>query len=97
MPVYCFVCLDCNTNQEVFKAVIESSQHPSCPRCGKTMKKNYKVMLPSYHDVPVDSVDTDLTGKPIVFHTRGQLKKIAKQHGCEVEFGTNRNHARIKT
>lgn len=89
MPMYAFRCPDCNKDMDKFFHV--NDEHKVvCPGCGQGMKKNYGAMSFAYHDVPVDSVDTELTGDPIVYHTRGQLKRIAKEHGCSVDFGTMR-------
>lgn len=85
MPTYVFRC-ECGNVAEAYFHVNSDHTLP-CGKCGKQMKKDYKAMIPAYHDVPFDSVDIDLTGKPIVYHTRGQLKRIARQHGCSVDFG----------
>jgi hypothetical protein len=51
------------------------------------MEKNYTAMIPAIHDVPCDSVEFDMPGKPFVYHTRGQLKREAKRRGLEVDLG----------
>ena len=86
MPFYEFKC-KCGREETAFFHMNENHR-VICPVCQKVMPKNYSKMIPSYHDVPFDSVDMDLTGEPIVYHTRGQLKKIAREHGCSVQFGT---------
>jgi len=83
MPVYAFKCPKCGYKDELSLLVWEP-HIAICPRCEAFMKKNYQEMIPAYHDVPVDSVDTMLTGEPIRYHTKGQLKKLAKKHHCEV-------------
>jgi len=88
VPIYEFCCPNCGENASIVFHV--NDEHiANCSNCGAPMKKDYQSMIPVIHDVPVDSVDHDLTGKPIVYHTRGQLKKIAKEHGCSVDFGPN--------
>ena len=86
MPAYAFKC-KCGHKAEAFFCINDDHTLP-CGECGKNMKKDYREMIPAYHDVAVDSVDIDLLGpdKPVVYHTRGQLRKIAKQHGCSVDF-----------
>lgn len=92
MPFYEFICPKCGAEKQACFSV-NGSHDVTCSQCGIAMKKNFQKMIPAYHDVPVDSVDTDLTGEPIVYHTRGQLKKIAKEHGCTVTFGaSHKNH-----
>lgn len=86
MPIYAMRC-DCGNKEDIFRHNSDSHIHACI--CGKIMKKDWQAMRPAYHDVPVDSIDTDLTGKPIVYHTRGQLKALAKQHGCSVDFGAS--------
>lgn len=88
MPFYEFKC-GCGREETVFFHM--NDRHlVICPACQKVMPKNYQKMIPAYFDVPFDSVDMDITGKPIVYHTRGQLKKIARSHGLDVTFGTNK-------
>ena len=86
MPAYAFIC-GCGHKDEAYFG-INGDHALICDKCGKDMKKDYRQMIPAYHDTPVGSVDIDLLGpyKPIVYHTRGQLRKIAKQHGCSVDF-----------
>lgn len=83
MPVYSYIC-SCGHKKDEFKPLRDHAIELICTKCGEHMKKNYKAMIPAYHDVPVDSVEHDLGPHPIVYHTRGQLKEIAKQHGCEM-------------
>lgn len=83
MPDYVFKC-KCGHRKDVYFCV--HAEHKAvCPKCGEEMRKDYQSMIPAYHDCSVDSVDTDLTGDPIVYHTRGQLRQIAKENGCRVE------------
>jgi hypothetical protein len=56
----------------------------NCQKCGQTMKKDYQSMIPSVRYEANDSVDFNLTGHPIVYHTKGQLKEEAKKHGCSL-------------
>lgn len=84
MPIYAFICAQCGSRREVFYSA--SVNHLTvCNKCDSIMKKDYKEMIPAYHDVAFDSVDYDLTGKPIPYSTKGQLREIAKRHGCRVE------------
>jgi putative FmdB family regulatory protein len=93
MPVYAFLCPQCGDKREIFRPVAEHYKGLGCRECGSEMHKDYKAMQPAYHDVNFDSVDFDVTGKPFVYHTRGQLKDYAKRHGVEVDFGTShKNH-----
>ena len=94
MPMYAYICPKCGDTQDKFFKHDEN--HFAICDCGEAMNKNYQEMLPAYHDVAFDSVDYDLTGEPIPYSTRGQLKAIAKQHGCRVEFGINRSHGHTK-
>lgn len=93
MPFYDYIC-SCGREEIAFFRLHEN-QIVICPVCQKAMKKDYKKMIPAYHDVPFDSVDTDITGEPIVYHTRGQLKRIAAEHGLEVNFGTRKGTQEI--
>ncbi len=82
MPVYAFIC-NCGNKKEVF--YYANDNHLTiCEKCNNIMNKNYKEMIPAYHDVPINSVDYDLTGNPIYYSTKGQLKAIARKHGCSV-------------
>lgn len=91
-PFYEFVCHKCSL-EETYFFHINDKQEANCKMCGDSMSKNWQKMIPLYQDVPVDSVDYELTGDPIRYHTRGQLKRIAKEHGCSVNFGvSHRNH-----
>jgi hypothetical protein len=84
MPIYPFICHECGWEIEMHYKV--DAEHISyCRNCSKPMVKNFKAMLPSIQYEQNDSVDIDLTGKPIVYHTKGQLKEIARQHGCTAE------------
>lgn len=88
MPVYAFICPVCREKAERFFHMDES--HKVLCSCGQPMVKDFRGMAPALHGLELtNSVDYDLTGDPIVYHTRGQLKEIAKQHGCEVDFGPN--------
>lgn len=87
MPMYSYRCPACEAKVEVFQAM-GNQIAPECD-CGRRMVKDWARMVPAYHDVPFDSVDYELTGEPIVYHTRGQLKEIAKRHGCSVNFGVS--------
>lgn len=86
MPMYDYKCSNCKTelNSCLFKIDHKS---PYCPLCNEVMKKNYQSMIPAYHDVPVNSIEFDMPGKPFVYHTRGQLKAEAKRRGLEVDLG----------
>ncbi len=95
MPIYAFICPVCRKEAEVFFNMDDSHQ-VQCS-CGQDMKKDYGSMQFAYHGVPNDSVDYDLTGKPIPYSTRGQLKEIAKRHGCEVDFGPNGSRKPLDT
>lgn len=92
MPQYDYICAFCNHKTTVIQPM-EKQLRPMCPSCREPMKKDWS-QAPAYHDVPFDSVDFDLTGKPIVYHTRGQLKRIAKEHGCDVDFGARSRETR---
>ena len=92
MPIYEFLCPNCGDEAKAFFKMTDDHEY-TCPMCNIPMKKDYSKMIPLYQDVPVDSVDYDLTGDPIRYHTRGQLKRIAREHGCRVNFGvSHRNH-----
>jgi hypothetical protein len=85
MPVYSYKCPQCrDERKEVLYSVHSKHIAPYCKNCGGMMIKSYQDMIPAIHDLPVDSIDMDITGKPIRFHTKGQLKRLAKEHGCEV-------------
>jgi putative FmdB family regulatory protein len=84
MPNYDFICGNCGSNETHFFHM-EEEHTVDCENCGAPMSKDYAKMIPAYHDVPVDSIDMDITGKPIRFHTKKQLKQIAKDNGCMVE------------
>ena len=91
MPFYEFKC-QCGREETVFYHMLDN-HITICPVCQRVMIKDFTKMIPMYQDVPVNSVDFDITGKPIVYHTRGQLKKIAKEHGLSVQFGKSHvNH-----
>jgi hypothetical protein len=91
MPIYPFYCV-CGRTKEEFRHVAEYDRPCVCD-CGSAMSKDFSALQPAYLDVPFDSVDYDVTGKPFHYSTRGQLKAYAKAHGKEVEFGvSNRNH-----
>lgn len=92
MPFYDFICDKCGKEETAFFRMQEVHAF-TCKICNLPMRKNYQKMVPLYQDVPVDSVDYDLTGEPIVYHSRGQLKRIAKEHGFTVNFGKSHvNH-----
>ena len=93
MPLYCHKCEGCGHKDETYQCR-EIRFAPICPECGKLMVRDWQAEGFTVQDVPIDSVDFDLTGKPLVYHTRGQLKKIARQHGCRVDFG---QRSRAKT
>ena len=93
MPIYEFLCGHCGKEETAFFHMTDAAHIVVCPICKLPMRKNYQAMIPLYQDVPVDSIDYDLTGDPIRYHTRGQLKRIAKEHGCRVDFGKSHvNH-----
>lgn len=87
MPVYCYIC-ECGRTKELFRPFSEYDQPTGC-ECGRTMRKDIAKQASGqgYFDVPFDSVDYDLTGRPIPYKTRGELKRIAAKHGCDVDFG----------
>jgi hypothetical protein len=87
MPVYIYKCFLHDCNYEISETLPIHHTPPICGICGNFMQKNYQAMLPAIHDVPVDSVEFDMPGKPFVYHTRGQLKREAKKRGLEVDLG----------
>lgn len=88
MPLYDFYCKNCGFELNDHRMTLkESADLVYCPICKEVMNKNYAKMLPAHHDVPIDSVEFDMPGKPFVYHTRGQLKAEAKRRGLEVDLG----------
>ncbi len=85
MPFYPFYC-DCGHQTEACFS-IKDSHVVVCKKCGKNMKKHFGKMIPAYHDVPFDSIEYDMPGKPFPYSTRGQLKKEAQRRGLEVDLG----------
>ena len=85
MPIYEYKCPQCRDERKsLFYHVQEEHKPPYCQNCGGMMVKDYQAMqpLPIYEEN--DSVDFNLTGHPITYHTKGQLKEIAKRHGCSL-------------
>ena len=83
MPTYEFYCSKCGKEASAF--FHSSAYHEiNCSHCGTPMDKNYQKMLPAIHGEPNDSIDFNLTGHPIVYHTKGQLKEEAKKRGCSL-------------
>jgi hypothetical protein len=83
MPVYSYVC-QCGHKDEKFWHLECYGVPVNCQKCGRTMKKDFPAMIPAFHDIPVDTLEQDITGIPTRVHTKGQLKRLAKEHGCEV-------------
>jgi DNA-directed RNA polymerase subunit RPC12/RpoP len=81
MPNYEFICSQCKHEANTFFHC-KDYHGINCPYCGTPMDKNYKKMIPAFHCEQNDSVDFNLTGHPIVYHTKGQLKEEAKKRGC---------------
>lgn len=86
MPTYIFQCPKCGLRIEKVLPMKQYASKFQCI-CGEMLKKDYKAMLPAYHDVPFDSVEFDMPGKPFPYSTRGQLKAEAKRRGLEVDIG----------
>lgn len=84
MPIYVYKCDSCGLKIEKLLPMRMYATKFTCS-CGKMLKKDYKAMKSHIRCEANDSVDYDLTGKPIVYHTKGQLRKIAKQHGCRIK------------
>lgn len=84
MPMYVFKC-KCGKTQEVLFGM--NDKHFVVCKCGKYMKKDFSKMIPAYHDVPVDSIDTHIDGplKPFVYHTKKQLIDYAKSKGLRYD------------
>lgn len=83
MPIYPFICPKCKGTIETF--FHSSAYHEvNCPHCGTPMDKHYQKMIPAVIYEENDSINYDLDHKPIVYHTKGQLKRIAKEHGCHM-------------
>ncbi len=81
-PVFDFRCPVCDSKlTDVFT---KFDIYPDCPHCKTQMIKNFQTIRPLPIYEQNDSVDYNLTGHPIVYHTKGQLKEIAKQHGCSL-------------
>jgi putative FmdB family regulatory protein len=83
MPFYDFRCDECGFKQTKFYSV-NDDHTTGCPSCYSDMKKDYKSMIPAYHDCAVDSVDHDMGHEPFVYHTKGQLRDEAKRRGLEL-------------
>ena len=82
MPIYSYKCFKCKTTKTGLFPL--NAPIPSCQRCGRLMQKDYSNMIPQIRYVENDSVDYDLTGKPIRYNSMRQLRRIAKEHGCRI-------------
>jgi putative FmdB family regulatory protein len=82
MPIYDYICDQCGSeHRDIILPVNHAA--PRCLICHTPMRKMLTVPAPAQYDEN-DSVDFDLTGEPVTYHTKGQLKEIAKRHGCEL-------------
>jgi len=80
MPYYVYHCYICR--HEITESLPIQHTAPICEHCGNAMRKNFQKMIPACHYEANDSVDYNLTGHPIVYHTKGQLKEEARKRGC---------------
>jgi putative FmdB family regulatory protein len=80
MPLYDFKCNRCGSEEELFLSV-EDRSNATCLKCGHIMARVFNSPAAVQYDEN-DSIDFELTGEPIVYHTKGQIKRIAAQHGC---------------
>lgn len=75
MPVYEYSCEPCNCSWDIYKTVSECDTPADCPRCKKLMKRVYSFQrLKEFFQYSDAQYGCEIS-------SRGQEKKLMKQHG----------------
>ena len=85
MPLYDFFCEKCGNSFDEFVRIAEFKKVTPCPECGEMAFKI--ISLPNTNkDLAYNFVDTNTTGRPLQFTSKGQWKKHLKGLGLTDDF-----------